>query len=149
MKVFGVLAGKGSKRVEAVYVTCQLLKTYFTCQLFKTYFKLGTVNPCRSVIRSIETARIFDFEEFPRRDKSSTAYQDNLLEPIRCYIYWSRRSCISCNLLNCIFSHTAAVHNAIVHSLRSANGTDEPNFVVFDLTEAKPREFGDNGSGRR
>ena len=32
-------------------------------------FQLGTVNLCRSVIRSIETARIFDFEEFPRRDK--------------------------------------------------------------------------------
>ncbi|KAL0803033.1 hypothetical protein Bca101_058209 [Brassica carinata] len=60
MKVFGVLAGKGPKRVGALYVTCQL---------FKTYFRLGTVNLCRSVIRSIETARIFDFEEFPRRDK--------------------------------------------------------------------------------
>lgn len=31
--------------------------------------KLGTVHLCRSVIRSIETARIFDFEEFPKRDK--------------------------------------------------------------------------------
>ncbi|KAF3507897.1 hypothetical protein F2Q69_00005308 [Brassica cretica] len=35
MKVFGVLAGKGPKRVVALYVTCQL---------FKTCFKLGTVN---------------------------------------------------------------------------------------------------------
>ncbi|CAI0405800.1 unnamed protein product [Linum tenue] len=61
MKVFGVLAGKGPKRVGALYVTCQL---------FKIYFKLGTVNLCRSVIRSIETARIFDFEEFPIRDKA-------------------------------------------------------------------------------
>ncbi|CAM8936168.1 unnamed protein product [Rhodiola kirilowii] len=61
MKVFGVLAGKGPKRVGALYVTCQL---------FKIYFKLGTVHLCRSVIRSIETARIFDFEEFPRRDKA-------------------------------------------------------------------------------
>ncbi|XVE97995.1 hypothetical protein REPUB_Repub03eG0067200 [Reevesia pubescens] len=61
MKVFGVLAGKGPKRVGALYVTCQL---------FKIYFKLGTVNLCRSVIRSIETARIFYFEEFPRRDKA-------------------------------------------------------------------------------
>ncbi|KAK3210512.1 hypothetical protein Dsin_015218 [Dipteronia sinensis] len=60
MKVFGVLAGKGAKRVGALYVTCQL---------FKIYFKLGTVHLCRSVIRSIETARIFDFEEFPKRDK--------------------------------------------------------------------------------
>lgn len=34
-------------------------------------FQLGTVHLCRSVIRSIETARIFDFEEFPRRDKVS------------------------------------------------------------------------------
>ncbi|KAL6974532.1 hypothetical protein U1Q18_028717 [Sarracenia purpurea var. burkii] len=30
---------------------------------------LGTVHLCRSVIRSIETARIFEFEEFPVRDK--------------------------------------------------------------------------------
>ncbi|KAL6013536.1 hypothetical protein ACLOJK_004034 [Asimina triloba] len=30
---------------------------------------LGTVNLCNSVIRSIETARVFDFEEFPVRDK--------------------------------------------------------------------------------
>ncbi|XLS97588.1 hypothetical protein HN51_040323, partial [Arachis hypogaea] len=29
MKVFGVLAGKGSKRVGALYVTCQLFKIYF------------------------------------------------------------------------------------------------------------------------
>ncbi|KAG9137457.1 hypothetical protein Leryth_019886 [Lithospermum erythrorhizon] len=35
MKVFGVLAGKGPKRVGALYVTCQL---------FKIYFKLGTVH---------------------------------------------------------------------------------------------------------
>ncbi|KAL0715119.1 hypothetical protein Bca4012_064441 [Brassica carinata] len=63
MKVFGVLAGKGPKRVGALYVTCQL---------FKTYFKLGTVNLRRSVLRSIETARIVDFEEFPRRDKADT-----------------------------------------------------------------------------
>nr|ACU20427.1 unknown [Glycine max] len=62
MKVFGTLAGKGSKRVGALYVTCQL---------FKIYFKLGTVHLCRSVIRSIETARIFDFEDF-QRDTSLT-----------------------------------------------------------------------------
>nr|AAD10155.1 unknown protein [Arabidopsis thaliana] len=36
---------------------------------------LGTVNLCRSVIRSIETARIFDFEEFPRRDKYTKIVQ--------------------------------------------------------------------------
>ncbi|GKB07681.1 enhanced ethylene response protein 5 [Tanacetum coccineum] len=53
--------GKGPKRIGALYVTCQL---------FKVYFKLGTVHLCRSVIRSIETASIFDFEEFPVRDKA-------------------------------------------------------------------------------
>jgi hypothetical protein len=31
--------------------------------------QLGTVNLCRSVIRSIETARNFDFEDFPVKDK--------------------------------------------------------------------------------
>ncbi|CAL1372141.1 unnamed protein product [Linum trigynum] len=71
MKVFGVLAGKGPKRVGALYVTCQL---------FKIYFKLGTVNLCRSVIRSIETARIFDFEEFPTRDKVTYMYYTGRLE---------------------------------------------------------------------
>ncbi|KAM1155653.1 hypothetical protein ACFX13_027114 [Malus domestica] len=71
MKVFGVLAGKGPKRVGALYVTCQL---------FKVYFKLGTVHLCRSVIRSIETARIFDFEEFPKRDKVAYMYYTGRLE---------------------------------------------------------------------
>ncbi|CAL0330308.1 unnamed protein product [Lupinus luteus] len=71
MKVFGSLAGKGSKRVGALYVTCQL---------FKIYFKLGTVHLCRSVIRSIETARIFDFEEFPKRDKVTYMYYTGRLE---------------------------------------------------------------------
>ncbi|CAI9764671.1 unnamed protein product [Fraxinus pennsylvanica] len=71
MKVFGVLAGKGPKRVGALYVTCQL---------FKIYFKLGTVHLCRSVIRSIETARIFDFEEFPVRDKVTYMYYTGCLE---------------------------------------------------------------------
>lgn len=71
MKVFGTLAGKGSKRVGALYVTCQL---------FKIYFKLGTVHLCRSVIRSIETARIFDFEEFPKRDKVTYMYYTGRLE---------------------------------------------------------------------
>lgn len=71
MKVFGVLAGKGSKRVGALYLTCQL---------FKIYFKLGTVHLCRSVIRSIETARIFDFEEFPKRDKVTYMYYTGRLE---------------------------------------------------------------------
>lgn len=33
------------------------------------FLQLGTVHLCRSVIRSIETARIFDFEEFPVKDK--------------------------------------------------------------------------------
>ncbi|KAJ7955880.1 Enhanced ethylene response protein 5 [Quillaja saponaria] len=71
MKVFGVLAGKGPKRVGALYATCQL---------FKIYFKLGTVHLCRSVIRSIETARIFDFEEFPKRDKVTYMYYTGRLE---------------------------------------------------------------------
>ncbi|KAJ0030739.1 hypothetical protein Pint_13380 [Pistacia integerrima] len=71
MKVFGVLAGKGAKRVGALYVTCQL---------FKIYFKLGTVHLCRSVIRSIDTARIFDFEEFPKRDKVTYMYYTGRLE---------------------------------------------------------------------
>lgn len=71
MKVFGVLAGKGPKRVGALYVTCQL---------FKIYFKLGTVHLCRSVIRSIETARNFDFEEFPKRDKVTYMYYTGRLE---------------------------------------------------------------------
>ncbi|KAL5572489.1 hypothetical protein UlMin_022086 [Ulmus minor] len=71
MKVFGVLAGKGPKRVGALYVTCQL---------FKVYFKLGTVHLCRSVIRSIETARIFEFEEFPKRDKVTYMYYTGRLE---------------------------------------------------------------------
>ncbi|PKA60526.1 hypothetical protein AXF42_Ash017932 [Apostasia shenzhenica] len=71
MKVFGSLAGKGPKRVGALYVTCQL---------FKVYFKLGTVHLCRSVIRSIETAKIFDFEEFPSRDKVTYMYYTGRLE---------------------------------------------------------------------
>ncbi|KAF5748483.1 PCI domain-containing protein 2 isoform X1 [Tripterygium wilfordii] len=71
MKVFGVLAGKGQKRIGALHVTCQL---------FKIYFKLGTVHLCRSVIRSIETARIFDFEEFPKRDKVTYMYYTGRLE---------------------------------------------------------------------
>ncbi|KAK4750990.1 hypothetical protein SAY87_004472 [Trapa incisa] len=60
MKVFGVLAQKGPKPVGTLYVICQL---------FKIYFKLGTVHLCQSFIRSIEAVRIFDFEEFPKRDK--------------------------------------------------------------------------------
>ncbi|KAJ7515668.1 hypothetical protein O6H91_22G022400 [Diphasiastrum complanatum] len=71
MKVFGALAGKGPKRVGALYVTCQL---------FKVYFKLGTVHLCRSVIRSIETARVFDFEEFPARDRVTYMYYTGRLE---------------------------------------------------------------------
>ncbi|CAA2993316.1 enhanced ethylene response 5 [Olea europaea subsp. europaea] len=71
MKVFGVLVGKGSKCIGALYVTCQL---------FKIYFKLGTVHLCCSVIRSIETARIFDFEEFPVRDKVTYMYYTVRLE---------------------------------------------------------------------
>ncbi|THG04594.1 hypothetical protein TEA_004672 [Camellia sinensis var. sinensis] len=41
---------------------------------------LGTVHLCRSVIRSIETARIFDFEEFPVRDKVTYMYYTGRLE---------------------------------------------------------------------
>lgn len=43
--------------------------------------QLGTVHLCRSVIRSIETARIFDFEEFPQRDKVKT-YADCVADAI-------------------------------------------------------------------
>ncbi|KAJ8461482.1 hypothetical protein OPV22_034408 [Ensete ventricosum] len=71
MRVFGALAGKGPKRVGALYVACQL---------FKVYFRLGTVHLCRSVIRSIETARIFDFEEFPVKDKVTYMYYTGRLE---------------------------------------------------------------------
>ncbi|KAI3751865.1 hypothetical protein L2E82_22956 [Cichorium intybus] len=42
--------------------------------------ELGTVHLCRSVIRSIETARIFDFEEFPVRDKVTYMYYTGRLE---------------------------------------------------------------------
>ncbi|KAG6770473.1 hypothetical protein POTOM_026156 [Populus tomentosa] len=41
---------------------------------------LGTVHLCRSVIRSIETARIFYFEEFPKRDKVTYMYYTGRLE---------------------------------------------------------------------
>jgi hypothetical protein len=58
--LFPNLQVKGPKRIGALYVTCQL---------FKIYFRLGTVHLCRSVIRSIETARNFDFEDFPVKDK--------------------------------------------------------------------------------
>lgn len=71
MKVFGTLAVKGPKRIGALYVTCQL---------FKIYFRLGTVNLCRSVIRSIETARNFDFEDFPVKDKVTYMYYTGRLE---------------------------------------------------------------------
>ncbi|KAL6655639.1 hypothetical protein ACP70R_006465 [Stipagrostis hirtigluma subsp. patula] len=71
MKVFGALAVKGPKRIGALYVTCQL---------FKIYFRLGTVNLCRSVIRSIETARNFDFEDFPVKDKVTYMYYTGRLE---------------------------------------------------------------------
>ncbi|CAN1148067.1 Enhanced ethylene response protein 5 [Linum perenne] len=91
MKVFGVLAGKGPKRVGALYVTCQLFKVYFKSLIFIkivgharnltfTSLQLGTVHLCRSVIRSIETARIFDFEEFPTRDKVTYMYYTGRLE---------------------------------------------------------------------
>ncbi|KAG2323476.1 hypothetical protein Bca52824_016689 [Brassica carinata] len=86
MKVFGVLAGKGPKRVGALYVTCQLFKTYFKVKLMITSLEVGTVNLCRSVIRSIETARIFDFEEFPRRTRSSTSSLQSVT-----YMYYTGR----------------------------------------------------------
>ncbi|KAG2323477.1 hypothetical protein Bca52824_016690 [Brassica carinata] len=86
MKVFGVLAGKGPKRVGALYVTCQLFKTYFKVKLMITSLEVGTVNLCRSVIRSIETARIFDFEEFPRRTRSCTSSLQSVT-----YMYYTGR----------------------------------------------------------
>lgn len=48
--------------------------------------QLGTVHLCRSVIRSIETARIFDFEEFPKRDKVRVWI--NLYMPISICVYF-------------------------------------------------------------
>ncbi|KAJ3677459.1 hypothetical protein LUZ60_003183 [Juncus effusus] len=69
MKVFGALAGKGPKRVGALYITCQL---------FKIYFKLGTVHLCTSVIRSTE--KTFDFEEFPANDRVTYMYYTGRLE---------------------------------------------------------------------
>eukprot|EP00850_Spirogloea_muscicola_P009164 SM000051S17524 [mRNA] locus=s51:81339:84085:- [translate_table: standard] len=71
MKVFGSLAGKGPKRIGALYVTTQL---------FKIYFKLGTVHLCRSIIRSIETGRTFDFDEFPVRDRVTYMFYTGRLE---------------------------------------------------------------------
>ncbi|XP_024531356.1 enhanced ethylene response protein 5 isoform X1 [Selaginella moellendorffii] len=71
MKVFGAIQGKGPKRVGALYVTCQL---------FKIYFKLGTVHMCRSVIRSIDTSRFFDFEDFPAKDRVTYMYYTGRLE---------------------------------------------------------------------
>ncbi|KAK8938075.1 hypothetical protein KSP40_PGU015187 [Platanthera guangdongensis] len=50
-----------------------------TCQLFKAYFKLGTVHLCRSVIRSIETAIFFDFEEFPSSYKAAWKFTMKIL----------------------------------------------------------------------
>jgi hypothetical protein len=43
--------------------------TYNELILDAQIMQLGTVNLCRSVIRSIETARNFDFEDFPVKDK--------------------------------------------------------------------------------
>ncbi|KAK8503116.1 hypothetical protein V6N11_066387 [Hibiscus sabdariffa] len=72
---------------ESIWCSCRREKArnrvgalYVTCQLFKIYSKLGTVHLCPSVIRSIETARIFDFEEFPRRDKVTYMYYTGRLE---------------------------------------------------------------------
>jgi hypothetical protein len=69
--LFPNLQVKGPKRIGALYVTCQL---------FKIYFRLGTVHLCRSVIRSIETARNFDFEDFPVKDKVTYMYYTGRLE---------------------------------------------------------------------
>uniref|UniRef100_M1BZT6 PCI domain-containing protein n=1 Tax=Solanum tuberosum TaxID=4113 RepID=M1BZT6_SOLTU len=41
---------------------------------------LGTVHLCKSVTRSIEVSRIFDFEEFPLRDKVTYMYYTGRLE---------------------------------------------------------------------
>ncbi|KAL6846620.1 hypothetical protein ACP4OV_024068 [Aristida adscensionis] len=103
MKVFGALAVKGPKRIGALYVTCQLFKIYFRvirgspedpncypysdqayCNTYNAQtahlVKLGTVHLCRSVIRSIETARNFDFEDFPVKDKVTYMYYTGRLE---------------------------------------------------------------------
>ncbi|TVU25146.1 hypothetical protein EJB05_27628, partial [Eragrostis curvula] len=42
--------------------------------------QLGSLNLCHSVIRSIETARNFDFEDFPVKDKVSHMYYTGRLE---------------------------------------------------------------------
>jgi hypothetical protein len=55
--------------VDQIYILMRAKVRVLTFILWTNVLQLGTVHLCRSVIRSIETARIFDFEEFPKRDK--------------------------------------------------------------------------------
>ncbi|CAI0628322.1 unnamed protein product [Linum tenue] len=114
MKVFGVLAGKGPKRVGALYVTCQL---------FKIYFKLGTVHLCRSVIRSIETARIFDFEEFPTRDKVTYMYYTGRLEVLN-ENFPAADQKLSYALTHCSLNKEANIRFGLLHLLLCYESND-------------------------
>ncbi|KAL5570801.1 hypothetical protein UlMin_020398 [Ulmus minor] len=71
MKVFEVLA-VSPKRVGALYVSCQLFKIYVKVISFFFFLVI--------VIRSIEIARIFEFEEFPKKDKVTYMYYTVHLE---------------------------------------------------------------------
>ncbi|KAL5548101.1 hypothetical protein UlMin_003332 [Ulmus minor] len=74
------LASNG-KSLEKLKVAGSFLMNVFgVLALFKVYFKLGTIHLYRSVIKSIETARIFEFEEFPKRNKVTYMYYTVCLE---------------------------------------------------------------------
>ncbi|KAL0704765.1 hypothetical protein Bca4012_071190 [Brassica carinata] len=76
-----ILAEKADKELTSNGKSPEKLKAAGSL-LMKVFgvLALGTVNLCRSVIRSIETARIFDYEEFPRRDKVTYMYYTGRLE---------------------------------------------------------------------
>ncbi|XP_058002345.1 enhanced ethylene response protein 5-like [Hevea brasiliensis] len=65
-----VLAERADKELASIGKSQEKLKGAgsFLMKVFGV-LALGTVHLCRSVIRSIETARIFYFEEFPKGDK--------------------------------------------------------------------------------
>ncbi|CAM8938832.1 unnamed protein product [Rhodiola kirilowii] len=66
-----MVAGKGPKRVGALYVTCQLFKIYFKSYDPQHYHIAARYSSSLSKCdHKYRTARIFDFEEFPRRDKA-------------------------------------------------------------------------------
>ncbi|KAI7751636.1 hypothetical protein M8C21_005046 [Ambrosia artemisiifolia] len=76
-----ILAEKADRELASNGKTPEKLKAAgsFLMKVFGV-LALGTVHLCRSVIRSIETARIFDFEEFPVRDKVTYMYYTGRLE---------------------------------------------------------------------